>query len=96
MCSGAERISGSMSALTSSGAGLYSGVEDSTEGIEEFTGGMVEGVVDAKRMEVAPRIKVLAFERGGRVIDCENSMLLPLFEGSVLFLMGRCIFEENL
>lgn len=97
MCSGAERISGLMSAVTSSGAGLNSGVGVSIEGIEEFTGGgTAEGVVDAKRMEVAFRIKVLALERGDRVIDCESSVLFPLFERSVLFLMGRCTFEENL
>lgn len=94
MCSGAERISGLTSGVTSSGVGLNSGVEVSTEGIGEFIGA-AEGVVDAKRMEAAFRTKVLVFERDDRVIDCENKVLFPLFERCVLFLMGRCTFEEN-
>lgn len=86
MCSGAERISGLISASTLREAGLYS-----SEGDWVFTGGMEEGVVDAKRTEVAFRIKVLLLKSGDRVMDCENNVPLPL----LLFLTGRT-FEENL
>lgn len=91
MCSGAERISGLISASTLREAGLYSGMLPSTEGIWVFPGGMEEGVVDAKRTEVAFRIKVLLLKSGDRVMDCENNVPLPL----LLFLTGRT-FEENL